>query len=81
MEDNEKIYFNPGDVVRIKHSISNKMNMLVIDKVTNPICTSKNNRFTDPNKSILRGIRCVWFTTDGRVQEYVFNTKDLEHVK
>jgi hypothetical protein len=28
-------------------------------------------------KSVLIGIRCRWFTTDGTLQEAIFSTKDL----
>jgi uncharacterized protein YodC (DUF2158 family) len=45
--------------------------MLVVKKVTKTIKTanSKNDFF--------QGIMCRWFTTDGLLQEAVFNTKDL----
>jgi hypothetical protein len=26
---------------------------------------------------ILKGIKCRWFTTDGQLQEAIYNTKDL----
>jgi len=29
------------------------------------------------DSSGLKGIKCRWFTTDGLMQEAVFNTKDL----
>jgi len=29
----------------------------------------------------LRGIKCRWFTSDGILQEAVYNTKDLQLVK
>jgi uncharacterized protein YodC (DUF2158 family) len=29
----------------------------------------------------LKGIKCRWFTTDGLMQEAVFNTKDLIKVE
>ena len=33
------------------------------------------NKISEDN--VLKGIRCRWFTTDGLLQESVFNTKDL----
>lgn len=68
MED--KIFFSPGDVVTIRQDIPNKPKMLVVKKVNSIM-----NR--DEKDGVLRGIRCRWFTTDGFLQEEVFNTKDL----
>lgn len=31
-------------------------------------------------KSPLKGIKCRWFTSDGFMQEAIFNTKDLVKV-
>lgn len=69
MNDQEKIFFMPGDLVTLKQSLPNKPVMLVIKKES----------YTFRNKEIttLRGIRCRWFTKDGYLQETVFNTKDL----
>lgn len=71
MENNEeKIYFMPGDVVTLRQDIPNKPTMLVIKKET--------SLFKSENKdNILKGIRCRWFTTNGEMQEALFNTKDL----
>jgi uncharacterized protein YodC (DUF2158 family) len=49
--------------------------MLVIKKVSTIL------KHESDKEGILRGIRCRWFTSDGYVQEEVFNTKDLELVK
>lgn len=68
----EKIYFQPGDVVTIRQDIPNKPIMLVVKKV--------NNMLKHEDEGLLRGIRCRWFTTDGFIQEDVFNTKDLKFV-
>lgn len=70
MED--KIFFQPGDVVTIRQDIPNKPIMIVVKKVNSMI--GKN----EDKEGILRGIRCRWFTKDGFLQEDVFNTKDLE---
>lgn len=73
------IFFNPGDVVQLKQNIPNKPKMVVIKKVTS-IFKHDPKRIED-RKSILRGIKCMWFTSDGFYQENTFNTKDLELVK
>ena len=67
MED--KIYFQPGEVVTLKQDIGNVPKMLVVKKVT----TVFKNKDTD----VLIGIKSRWFTTDGVLQEAVFNTNDL----
>jgi len=69
--DNEKIYFNPGDVVEIKHQLTNKPAMLVKEKATKLI----------KGDSHFQGIKCFWFTTTGEYQEQVFSTKDLMMIK
>lgn len=65
----EKVFFLPGDVVTIKQDIPNKPTMLVVKKETLTFKTDQPDFF--------KGIRCRWFTTDGRIQEAVFNTKDI----
>ena len=67
----EKMYFNPGDIVTLKHDISNKPDMLVVGK-ENFIFKQK-----ESGNINLRGIKCRWFTTNGELQEAIFNTKDL----
>lgn len=66
-----KQFFLPGDVVTLRQEIPNKPTMLVIKKVTKTI--SLNNVKND----YFQGILCRWFTTNGSIQESVFNTKDL----
>lgn len=72
------IFFNPGDVVQLKQDIPNKPKMVVIKKVTTIF--KHDQRRQEDNKSTLRGIKCMWFTTDGTYQESIFSTKDLELV-
>ena len=73
MIDNmDKIFFAPGDVVTIKHDLPFKPVMLVKGKETKTIRTSEGTHFL--------GIRCVWFTTELEYQEQIFSTKDLVHV-
>lgn len=71
METNDKIFFQPGDVVTLKQDIPNKPTMLVVKKETSLF---KN---ANQDEGVLRGIRCRWFTSEGLLQEDVFNTKDL----
>lgn len=73
--DDDKIYFNAGDVVQLKQDIPNKPKMVVIKKVTS-IFKHDLSKLED-KKGPLRGIKCMWFTTDGLYQENTFNTKDL----
>ena len=73
----ENIYFNPGDVVILKQNIPNKPEMIVIKKVAS-IFKHEDKR---DKKTVLLGIKCMWFTKDGLYQEAIFNTKDLKLVK
>ena len=77
--DEDKVYFNAGDVVQLKQDIPNKPKMIVIKKITSIF---KHDLVKNENKkSLLRGIKCMWFTADGMYQEGIFNTKDLELLK
>ena len=62
----------PGDVVTIKQDIPNKPIMLVIKKETTIF-----KHLGTEKEPVLRGINCRWFTTDNKLQEAIFNTKDL----
>lgn len=73
--EEEKVYFNAGDVVQLKQDIPNKPTMIVIKKETSLF---KHDDKKDNKKPILIGIRCRWFTQDGYIQEAVFNTKDIK---
>lgn len=68
----DKIYFTPGQLVILKHDLPNKPVMMVVRKET--------SIFKNTGDNILRGIRCRWFTTDGTLQEAIFNTKDLQRL-
>ena len=56
----EKIYFNPGDIVSLKQDIPNKPTMLVVKK---EVFVFRNQKETQDNG--LKGIRCRWFASDG----------------
>lgn len=77
MEENN-IYFNPGQMVILKQDIPNKPKMLVVKKETSLF---KHEAKKDDKKPILIGIRCRWFTTNGELQEAVFNTKDIKLIE
>ena len=75
MEETDKIFLNPGDVVELKQDIPNKPKMIVVKKVTSIFKHDINDK-----KSVLKGIKCIWFTQDGHIQEYIFSTKDLSKI-
>lgn len=66
----EKVFFKPGDLVELKQNIPNKPTMIVV-RVERSIMKD-----TD-GKDYLRGIRCRWYSTDQKLQEAVYSTKDL----
>ena len=67
--EEDKTYFLPGQVVKIRQNIPNSPTMIVVRKETNV--------FNHDSKGKLKGIRCRWFTKDGQLQEAVWSTKDL----
>lgn len=73
--DEDKVYFNAGDIVQLKQDIPNKPTMIVVKKETS-LFKHDSKRLED-KRPILKGIRCRWFTSTGELQESVWNTKDL----
>ena len=71
--DDEKIYYNPGDLVTVKHNISNKPKMFVVEKSTRSLY----NKNTNEKENVFLGIKCRWFDNNGDLQEALFSTKDL----
>lgn len=69
----EFVFFNKGDIVRLKQDIENKPSMVV----KKPLKSKFKN---DDKVNLLLGIVCFWFNTQGTYQESVFDTKDLEKV-
>ena len=67
MED--KIFFKPGDVVKLKQDLPNSPKM-IIHRIERTIIRKDGNDF-------LKGVRCRWFTENGFLQEAIFSTKDL----
>ena len=66
----EKVFFQTGDMVQMKQDIPNKP-IMVVSRIERSLM--KNNE----GKDYLRGVKCRWFSTDGKLQEAVFSTKDL----
>lgn len=76
MTIDEKIYFNPGDLVIVRHeALENRPVMYVLEKITRNITTKDGN--TD---SVFVGIRCRYFDKNQALREAIFSTKDLIHV-
>jgi len=71
MEDN-KVYFKPGQLVRLNKGLPNAPIMMVskIEKL----------KVTSTRDNLFLGVSCIWFSNDGRLQEHRFNSKDLEQV-
>lgn len=69
----EKVFFSSGDVVELKHNISNRPRMVVqsIDKL--PLASG--------DRVALLGVTCIWFSSDQKLQKSRFSTKDIKKVK
>lgn len=68
--EEDKTFFLPGDLVTVRQDVDYKPKMIVLKKETSMFKNGKED-------TVLRGIKCRWFTTSGELQEAVFNTKDL----
>lgn len=70
MSDN-KTYYQPGDLVRLRQDLDVKPDMIVktIDKMS--------RMESGPE---LIGVTCMWFNTKLELQSARFSTKDLERV-
>lgn len=73
MEQVEKTYFTPGDLVTVDKAIDNIPVMYVIRK--------EMAYMKDIDKPNFIGIRCRWFDKNQVVREAIFDTKDLKFVK
>lgn len=78
MED--KIFFNPGDIVRLNKEIPNAPVMYVVGKKTMMIRPGE-GASQEEKRKFLNGIICRWFTISGELQEAVFSTKDIMLIK
>lgn len=75
-EIEEKIYFNPGDLVMVRHEIPNRPIMFVVEKVMRSLI----NKDTSKGENIFLGIKCRWFDVNQVLHEELFSTKDLIHI-
>lgn len=72
MIDEEKVFFQAGDVVTLKQNIRNKPEMIIVQKKTLTIKPKDGDV-----SNFFKGFVCRWFTSTGELQEALFNTKDL----
>lgn len=70
MMEEEKIFFSPGDMVKLKQNIPNSP-IMIVSRIERSIIKNTNG------KDILKGLKCRWFTENGFLQEATFSTKDL----
>lgn len=75
INDDLKTFYNPGDLVMIKHDLENKPTMYVLEKVTRTISDKSGGK-----ESMFIGIKCRWFDKNQVLREAIFSTKDLTHV-
>lgn len=76
ISDIEKIFFNPGDIVRVRHTqLKNTPVMYVVEKVT------RSYKHNNETINSFKGIKCRWFNDHGDLCEEIFSSKDLERVK
>lgn len=74
MINDEKIFYNPGDIVKVKHDLENIPTMYVVEKVTRNIVNRDGK-----NETIFVGIKCRWFDKNQVLREAIFSSKDLIH--
>lgn len=68
----EKVFFVPGDLVVIKYEELKSPIMLVQEKIT--------RQFKQKEElcNVFKGMRCIWFDNNNTLQTAVFSTKDLK---
>ena len=74
MEEQNKVYIYPGNVVRVIH-LEDAPKMVVNKILKTQMAFGKNGI---EEKTYLKGVECYWFTEAGEYQIAEFNTKDLE---
>lgn len=75
-KDIEKVFFNPGDMVTLKHDIPHSPIMYIVKKETSLVRGTSDEGVLQ-TEEYFKGMRCRWFTKDHLLQEAIFNTKDL----
>lgn len=74
MINDAKVFYNPGDVVKVKHELENIPMMYVVEKVTRNIIVKDGEKET-----VFVGIKCRWFDKNQVLREATFSSKDLIH--
>ena len=76
ISDIEKTFFNPGDIVRVRHTqLKNTPVMYVVEKVT------RSYKHNDETINSFKGIKCRWFNNNGDLCEEIFSSKKKKKVK
>lgn len=52
--DENKVFYNPGDLVTIKHDVDNKPKMFVVEKVVRSMVSKE----TQEMENVFLGIKC-----------------------
>lgn len=73
---NDRVFFNPGDLVTLKKDVDSKPSKMLVSTVDKIRRGSQ-----EVDKDRLLGITCVWFTSGGEVQKFRFDSKDLKHTE
>jgi len=71
--DENRVYYNAGDIVTVRHDIPNKPVMWVVEKCVRSLL----NKETNEMENVFLGIKCRWFDKNQVMQEQLFSTKDL----
>ena len=69
----EKVYFKPGQLVKINKDLPNAPVMMVSKIEKMKIMATRDNLFL--------GVSCIWFSDDVKLQEHRFNSKDLIQIE
>jgi len=74
MSYGERVFFNKGDIVRLKKDITGRPDKMMV-------YSADKMKYKTEQAMTLLGITCIWFTTDGTLQKFRFDSKDLMHIK
>lgn len=72
IQEIEKIFFAPGDLVVLKQKALKSPVMLIQEKIT--------RQFKQDGEicNVFKGFKCRWFDKNNVLQEAIFSTKDLK---
>lgn len=76
MDKNSLTFFVPGDIVQVRHDLEVRPKMWMVEKITRSLVNKEGEK-----ESLFVGIKCRWFSIDGKLQEAIFSTKDLMHAE